>query len=774
MMTRTNIFSRIKAAVIGAAMIATTFITPAMSSVVTAADAATEVKAGALPYTLIADGVDNGKRQANFNLSADQKNAKSFTIKGTAAVSGNVACYGFGTTEAPDYWTQVDEAVDVEKGDFSFNVDVPAAAQGKITKIGIGIWYPKDNSEFVIKSIEASGSSGPVEPVGPNIPTSENDKSGTYTFTPNADGKTATITATLSAQYDFNFDKDPDTEPVTQSDILLTQGVDEEDYAPYLDADGNMLPEKGENDPINSYKFRFENFGIDDMSNIKFQSFEYVLKSDDYDMSTVQYGGGINVQPQSDADTEFVKGKNGFWYNDQGEEDMEKYGSKFKIDDIHGAYKADGLGGYAKITWDVPKGVQPYVTNNPESTVGFQYWWGKDDTKTGTDSNGEEQNYAEIPELHLVSCTATYTRTMVVPYNKTIDGPKNIKLTTGSDETNQERLSITDLKLGERDKVSAILFHFKSAAELTQFVGGAGISVDEAKAGSSADGVKDGWYQTGNIAVINTNGEFDVMWILPEIIGRSVFKGDENTPGEALIGYWYGDKDGEAVKDITIDSVKYYIYESTEENLDIKGEDGLELPDQLKLKVGDTYELDVNIPGATFESERPNVVSVDENGKLEALLEGMSVITVTTPEGQEAKITVVVEAATTTSATSATTKTTTKSTTVSTSVSTSASTTVDPNTVIDWSRVLYGDANVDGKVGAADVAAVVKYLLSSSDYPLTATGLENANVADYDEHDVNQADISWLSSYVLTNITLMDLGPEDKSSLVMYKNLKLN
>ena len=341
-------------------------------------------------------------------------------------------------------------------------VNVPTAIQGKISKIGVGVWYPKDNSKWTLTSIEANGTADPGS-TDPDIPGTENDKSGTYNFIDNKDG-TATISATLSAQY-YEYDG-PDNK-ITQFNIPLTKGIDEEQYYPYTDT------KLEEGMPINSKKFEFKNFGIDDMSNVKFQSFEYSIKCDDYDMSTIQYGGGINVQPQSIADTEYVKGKNGYWYNDQGADDMEEYGSLFQIDDVHGAYEATGCGNYVKLTWDVPKSVQEYLDyTTATSAVGFQYWWGKDDTKTSTNEDGDEMNFEEIPVIYLESCTATYTRTMTVPYNKTISKTSNSKLSSASDDTNKVQFNLADLNLKERDKISAIKFSFKSAGELSKFVGG--------------------------------------------------------------------------------------------------------------------------------------------------------------------------------------------------------------------------------------------------------------------------------------------------------------
>lgn len=761
-----NKLNRIKAAVVSVAMVATTFAAPVMNSFTSVTAAVAEVKS--LPHTFVADGVEDGPRQANVALPSGTKAGDTIYLNFTTSstVNASIGVYGFGTdSEADKYWYSIPTTEQPSfssggKSSFECKVVIPTAMKGNPTKIGIGVWYPEDSSEWTLESIKTSSggsTSDPSDPdpVEPNIPVSANAKSGTYTFTDNKNG-TATITATLSAQY---AEKDADGNDITQFDFLLTQGHDEEDYAPYKDADGNELPERGENDPINSHKFAFSNFGIDDMSNTLFQSFEYVIKSDDYDMSTIQYGGGINVEAASPADTEYAKGKNGYWYNDQGTEDLEKYASKFAeagiVEDVHSGYEATGCGSYAKLTWDVPVGVQPYVDlSNSSNSVGFQYWWGKDDTKESTNDKGDTLNYAEIPEIHLVSCTATYTRSMTVPYNATVEGPSDTTLTQGDDATNQVKFPLADIELGERDKLSAVKFSFKSAEAMNQFVGACGISVDPAKVQEAA-GVVDGWYQTGNIAVINSEGTFDVMWILPEAIRNGVYP-----DGEVLMGYWYGDVEGgEKLADVTISDVEYYVYRTKEEDMTITDSKGMELPEEIELEVGDTYSLIVNVNNCTFESDRTAVATVTDSGIIKAEGAGLAKVTVTTPEGQTATVVVrVTEPEVTTAAT----------TTVVTTTTTTTATTVDPDTVIDWGRVLYGDVNVDGSVALADVVVLSKHLVNTQLFPLlNATAKENAN-CQYDDNIDNFDNIK-LIEYNSGVLTLLDLGPEDKSNCPMYE-----
>jgi hypothetical protein len=327
----------------------------------------------------------------------------------------------------------------------------------------------------------------------------------------------------------------------------------------------------------------------------------------------------------------------------------------------------------------------------------------------------------------------------------------------GDDETvNQVKFPLADLKLEERDKLSAVEFTFDSAEAMTQFVGACGISVDNSKVQQTA-GVTNGWYQTGNIAVINTDGNFKVMWIIPEAIRNGVYP-----EGDVLMGYWYGDKEGgETVETVTISDVKYHIYRATEEDLVV--------PEEVELTVGETYDIPVNIDGAEFSSERGTVATVDKNGKVTAVGEGLSKITVTTPEGQEAIVTVIVKAKVTTPAVTTTvTTTTTKVTT--TQATTTVTTTVDPDTIVDYSRVLYGDVNLDNSVTVADVVTLSKHLVNAEIFPLAnATAMENANTL-YDDV-VNSSDNLKIIEYNTGKLTLLDLGPEDKSNCPLYKEL---
>lgn len=757
-MVKTRLFSRVKAAIVGAAMIATTLITPAMLNT-SIATAATDPDYNT-PHTFVTDSnEDSTTRKGNINLPSSAKNAKTITFNFTSTYKGSVSLgvYGWGISKDP-YWYSYPGGKSDEKSatcngsSFSVTVNVPADVQGYATKVGMGIWWPQDGEKITLESITADGSAT-VDPGKPEIPTSENDKSGTWSFVDNKDG-TATITATLSAQY-----REDPSDPASESfDYLLTQGTDEEQYYPYKDEDGNDLPKMQEGDPINSHKFIFTNFGIDDLKNIKFQSFQYTIQSDDYDMSTIQYGGGINVTPGSPADTEYQKGKNGYWYNDQGTEDME--GTSFEINDVHGAYEATNCGGYADIVWDVPKSVQEYIDySGASNSVGFQYWWGKDDTKEGTNEDGEPMNYTVIPELHLTGCVATYTRSMTVPYTDTIKASSASKTLKAGDSA---EYALSDLNLGDRDKVSAIKITFNTASEFTKFICGTGISVDDSKV-QEATGVNNGWYEGGNIVVLNNGPKPEIMWIIPDYIRDGIYTKDE---GKVQVGFWYAGNGEKEISSASITDVTYYVFKSQEKDIKIVDDNGLKVPDEIQLSVGDTYPLTVNVDGCEFTSDRENVASVDSNGVIEALDSGLAIVTVTTPEGQEKTITVRVTGSKITTGGGSQGEETTTTTT---------SDPVDPDQVVDWSKVLWGDVNVDETVNVSDAVVLSKYTANKVKNPLkNATAYENANV-EYDDAKGDSADLLKLVEYTIKKLSLDDLGPQDstiRAKATLYKNIK--
>lgn len=740
MMIKHKLIGRIKAAVVSAALVATTFVTPAVTTFSSVSAATINVNH---TFTTSADE-DSTTRKANISLTG-VGDASTITLNFTTSYSGSatIEAYGWGYNEAP-YWENDSQKkqLNVSDGKCSVTFTVPTALKGKVKEVGVGVWYPQSGEKFTLTTIETDSAGGTDNPGGEtDIPGSQFPVNG-CSFVDNKDG-TATISSTLTAEIEGEFD------------YPLTLGYDEDYYDAKLNPDlteEELAAFEAGTAPINSHKFRFSEFGIDDMTNVTLRSFRYVIQSET-ELEQLQYGGGINVEVGSPADTEQVKGKDGYWYNDQGtfdEEALAEFEAAYAeahpddaLDDIKkGGYEALNAGTYAEITWDVPEGVQQYVTMDESSTVSLQYWYG---------SNGSDPETYEpyqVESVNLTGASCTYVRTMTVPYNKTISQTPNKTLTSGSDTTNQVKFSIPDLKLGDRDKISAIKFTVTSTSDLHKLTTGVGISVSEDN--EMAD---KGWYQPSNLVVLDGGKTAEIMWILPETIRDDVYK--EN--GEILFGFWYGgDTAGTEVSSVTLKSVDFYTYVSQEEELTVT-------PSELELVVGDETDLTVNVDGCTFISTNKNAVTVDSKGHVNAIAVGTGTIVVTTPENQEVVINFTVSKAAVTTAVTTTAVTTT------TTAKTTATTAVSTEEPIDWDRVLYGDVNLDEEVNSADIVILNKRVLSLTKYPLVnATAEENANCADYDAKEIDSKDSMAIINYVLKICTKDDLGPAKKPANKFY------
>ncbi|MGN0621961.1 MAG: DUF5620 domain-containing protein [Porcipelethomonas sp.] len=723
-----KVTSRLKAVVVSAAMLATTLITPAVFSSLSTVTAA-EISVN---KTLIADGKDGVTETSQKNTKVPVtlgSDTTKLTFNFDTDYVGSVTVGVSGAEINKDPWwvdfSNGSMSATSKGGSFSVTYTIPSTInKDEVKAIDVGIWYPKENQEFKLVSVTTDGSSTGSSTEDPNLPVSENDKSGSYSFTDNKDG-TATIKSTLSAQVDDE-----------NMDYILTQGYDEESYI--IDGKNTWT----EDDPINSHKFAFTEFGIGDLTGVTFQSFEYIIECD-YNMTRFMYGGGINVEQGSIADTEAAKGKDGFWYNDQGEEDVEKYGDKFQIDDYHGGYNAENAGKYAKVVWDVPKSVQPYVTTNGADSVGFQFWYGTTDEEVPTEATEEDAASGqpnEIKEVHLKGATCTYTRTATVPYNKTITKSVNKSLQASDDATlNQYKYTLTDLGLGERDLLSAVKFTLSASTDIGKFVGGLGISVDQTN--PAAD---DGWYQPGNIVVLDAGKTIELMWIIPETIRKDVTTQLES--GNVMMGFWYG----ENAESLTLKNIDFYVYESQEAELKVE-------PAEVTVAVDETIRLDINVDGCTIVPSAGGYIIInEETGEITGVKEGLISIEVTSPEGQSVRIPVEITAAKTT--TVVTTKTTTTTTTVTTTAA-PPTTTVNPDDVIDWDKVMYGDVDLNGKINVADVVTLNKYLLDKDGNPLNATARENAD-CEYD-HALGMADAGKIINFLAKIIPQEELGDPD-------------
>ncbi|MDE7121076.1 MAG: DUF5620 domain-containing protein, partial [Oscillospiraceae bacterium] len=332
-----------------------------------------------------------------------------------------------------------------------------------------------------------------------------------------------------------------------ETPLTLTKGYDEETYA----AEGKS-PVEGV-DPINSHKFSYSNFGISNVGakgTVTIESLMATIQSEK-DVKTFMYGGGMNVESNSPADTESTKNAAGvasskdagYWYNDMGEDKAEEYaaaGVEFGITPGNGYFLSsedNQLGSYFNVFWDVPEAVKPYETSGD---ISFQYWYGVE--------NAEE--YTEVEAVNLVGGVLTYTENVTFDYtgSKKTDVNKEIKAEEMSGE-----LSFADLGIAANQDVHAVVFTVSAGSDLDKLVYGIGASVGEDwRQWSPEDAAWD-------YVVLNSkSGDVQIAWIVPD--GADL----NEEYGNVQFGYWYGGKGETTLDAVTLKSVEVFYSESEE------------------------------------------------------------------------------------------------------------------------------------------------------------------------------------------------------------------
>ncbi len=498
--------SRLKAAIVGAAMLAGTISTPfALVPFTTVTAAGKTVKVN---ESFTCKESDNTYTVKTASLCGADDTLESITCEfSTTYSSGSFSGgLGIGVTKdySPEYWYQGDSFDQkFTSSKFKVTYEVPKDVQPYVNMTAttnIGMYYCGNSA--VTGSVTLLSVTGNVKggSIGDEDPESTAKKSGSYSFVDNKDG-TATISSTLTAA-------------VNDLDVTLTQGKDEEYY---LDEDGLSTYEPG--DPINSHKITYSDFGISQLTNVTLESFSFILESSG-DMGTVMYGGGMNVEHESLADTEFTAGKNGYWYNDHGSEDETDYG--FEVG--HGTTLED-VGEYVEAVWTMPDEVRPFATTNGSDAVSIQYWYGTED------------------EIKLTGATCTYTQTVTVPYTGSTKLPVGNTLEMGSKTDNTTKISFADLELGDTDELQAILFTVSAKTDIKKFVGGIGYT--------AAPEMDVDWIQLDDIVILDAADEVTLMWIIPENRKKNI----DTKYGDLMLGYWYGESDT-----VTLDSIEAYYY----------------------------------------------------------------------------------------------------------------------------------------------------------------------------------------------------------------------
>jgi hypothetical protein len=477
---------------------------------------------------------------------------KTITFAITANYTGNASLgFGIGIEKSP-YWMELNgttgsfdtkgsgTSVAVKEGKTTyFTVDVSslslsytAASSQYPGKFEFRAYYCGTDSDgaITVQSITANDTSAAIsagdddddKTPSSNAP-SNNKKSGAWSFIDNGDG-TATISSTLSKQID----------DINQ---VLTAHYDNDYYEQNPD-------EVSDDAPTNAYQVHFSDFGIADYEGVTIESLTATISiPDDITCKTFMYGGGLNVEYGSPADTEYAKVQQGaktsggYWYNDMGESDVADLGVDFEIAPANGV-TLEYPGNYFDAYWEVPAAVQPYVATLDNKDISFQFWYAEEDT----------EEWTELTECTLERLVLTYTKTVTVPYTGSSSTKVNKTLTKDSDSTNNLKISYADLGVTDEDYVEAVKFTITADSDIDKLVFSPATSV-------TADATQyDYWYQDTDYCVLNAGDSLEVMYIMPQYIrGDDIIKNAVDSEGDLFFGYWYG-----ATDDITITNVQVY------------------------------------------------------------------------------------------------------------------------------------------------------------------------------------------------------------------------
>ena len=351
-------------------------------------------------------------------------------------------------------------------------------------------------------------------------------------------------------------------------------------------------------DPLNSHKFSYDDFGIgsgDETTKITPEALTVVMRAkDNQNVTRIMYGGGLNVNAGTPADTEKAKakigrdeagnvtddslagfkkdGNAGYWYNDIGTDtyddvakNLENVGYKVGSPDTENGLvqiqngkdlKEQSFGDYVQVTWDVPEDVKQYADVASGKDISFQLWYGEI----------EAEEYTPLESLDVDSAMLTYTEELTFPYkSQTKELTINKELKTGADP-----LEILYADLGMTYEttadVYAIEFTLDSKVDARQLVLGSGTTV--------LDKASDYWYQAGSIALVKSddkNHEYTYMWVMPADVANVTLSEDgtimsllnkvstEKEGDHFSIALYYADNnEGKEVTSVNLKSVSAY------------------------------------------------------------------------------------------------------------------------------------------------------------------------------------------------------------------------
>ena len=375
-------------------------------------------------------------------------------------------------------------------------------------------------------SVNGSGSSSGTDDPTPSGDTHNRQSNGTncpddvpWEVTDNGDG-TATLKSTVARQ-------------LSDLDITLTLGYDEDYYA--------LHPtEFTEDAPINSHKFTYADFGLTNTTGVTVESITAVIQPD-VDMDQFMYGGGLNVENKSIADTEYAKqiagieGKEsaGYWYNDMGAdgvEEMEDAGVEFGVP-VGNGVTIEGAGSYIVAYWEMPAEVQPYESLRGNDAISFQYWW-------GNDTDGEE-----VESVTLTDACLTYTKEITVPYTDKVQTA--VKATVDhTSKTNYVEVPYSELGVDETKDVYAVLFDISAKSDIGKLV---------YNIGSSAE-IDGDWYQDDtSYVVLDAGDSAQILWIAPkDLISADGSLVNSSKYGNIQFAYYWGEEDSITIDNITV------------------------------------------------------------------------------------------------------------------------------------------------------------------------------------------------------------------------------
>lgn len=537
----------------------------------------------------------------------------------------------------------------------------------------------KENTDIILKSIVANGTTDTSNGEAPDwiwtgdVEGGEENTGGLYyssrtydldkdspVITDNGDG-TYTITTIRTVKINPDALKDHDGR-----DIVLTLGENygEEYYLyDYVDETGTHPEELNNEDairqaglPINSHKFGYNQFRIFENNTTATKVRPLALSvtvETNAAAKRFMYGGGLNVEKGSPADTENAKliastnpdgslkpdgvTRNkyaGYWYNDIGGENLqacEAAGVEFGITPGGGTNIANqDLGSYFTVTWDVPEQVAPYTTMNSGNEISFQLWY------------GEALNEGETLE------TATI-RDAALTYEEKVTFKNNLVASVTGSKTAKVGESVTynyaDFNLNYEHTADPYAYEFDietpSDCAFVQF--GFGTSVVSTKALDNK--YPDHWFQSDDIfkndnetespvsaaalnlipsdkearmalakqkdaepaAYVEQTGKnkFHVTWLVPGAIAEAIGSSSATHNGISTekegdnfkLGVWYGGLGEKSIDSYTISNVKIHYAADDRDN----GDKRRLFEDDLEIRDGDeviwSTENNLDLPG---------------------------------------------------------------------------------------------------------------------------------------------------------------------------------